>query len=181
MGRAGIGLSMSLYEPSIVQTKKMLNNLKTWLDHGKEYANQREFDPNVLLTTRLAPDQFALGKQVQIACDTAKLTAARLTNKDAPSFEDTETTIEELQARIDKTIAFLETLTEADFNGAQERLIALPFAPGKGAKGLEYYLSFAQPNFYFHSTTAYALLRHAGVPLGKRAFIGSMHIEDLPA
>ncbi len=171
---------MSLYEPSVVQTKKMLNNLGQWLVQATEYAQQRDFDPDVLLSFRLSPDQFPLVRQVQTVCDTAKLTAARLTGQEPPSDPDDETTITQLQARIKKTVAYLETMTPAHFEGADTRLVPLRFAPGQGARGHEYYRSFAQPNFYFHLTLSYALLRHAGVQLGKRGFIGSLEMEELP-
>ena len=172
---------MSLYDSSVVQTKKMLTNLSRWLEQATEYAQAREFDPNVLLSFRLSPDQFSLVRQVQTVCDTAKLTAARLADKEAPSHADDETTIDQLQTRIRQTVEYLDTLTADDFNGAATRLVSLRFAPGKGARGAEYYRSFAQPNFYFHITMSYALLRHAGVPLGKRGFIGFLEMEDLPA
>ena len=171
---------MTLYQSSVLQPKKMLTNLSGWLDAAKDYAAQREFDPDVLLSYRLAPDQYALARQVQIACDTAKLTAARLSDKTAPSHEDTEKTVDELKARIQSTVDFLDTLAADDFQGAEQRMIALPFAPGRGARGHEYFVGFAQPNFYFHVSTSYALLRHAGVPVGKRAYIGSFETEALP-
>ena len=174
-------LSMSLFTLAVTQPKKMLTNLRGWLESAQSFAQGQEFDPTVLLQYRFAPNMFPFARQVQISCDTAKLTAARLSGKDAPSHEDTETTIDELSTRIASTVAFLDTLTEADFAGAEERLIPLRFAPGKASRGAEYFTSFAQPNFYFHITTAYALLRHAGVPIGKRTFIGSMEMEDLPA
>ena len=172
---------MNLYAPCVPQARKMLNNLGRWLDLAVEYAKEKDFDPNVLLSYRLSPDQFALLRQIQTTCDTAKLTAARLTGKAAPSYPDDEQTVEQLKERIQKTIAYLDTLTTADFEGAETKLVELRFAPGQGARGEEYYLSFAQPNFYFHLTHCYALLRHAGVPIGKRTFIGSMETEAMPS
>ena len=171
---------MSMYAMGVTQPKKMLNNLASWLKQAKAFAEQREYDPDTLLSFKLTPDQFALGRQVQVTCDTAKLTAARLTGKDAPSHPDDETTIDALIARIASTVEFLDSLSASDFDSAAERLVPLRFAPDKGARGAEYFMSFGLPNFYFHITTVYALLRVAGLPLGKRAFLGSMEMEDLP-
>jgi uncharacterized protein len=170
---------MSLYSSSVPQLSKMLQNLDRWLTKAEENAKARSFDPAVLLTSRLAPDQYALTRQVQAACDSAKFTAARLSGKTAPSHPDTETTLEELHARIRAVVEFLGTFTEADFEGAEARTVALPFAPGKGMNGADYLTEMALPNFYFHVTTAYAILRHNGVPVGKIDFIGSMRMIDV--
>jgi len=167
---------MSLYEACIPQMSKMLENLSAWLDKAAASAEARGFDPEVLLSARLAPDQFALTRQIQTAADTAKFAGARLTGKEAPSHADTETTFDELRARLTATVEFLRGLTAEDFKGAAEREIVLPFLPDMGTLGTDYFNEFVLPNFYFHAATAYAILRHNGVDLGKRDFIGGMKL-----
>ena len=170
---------MSLYESSIPQFRKMLKNLDKWLEAGEAHAKAKSFDPNTLVTARLAPDQYPLARQVQAACDAAKFAAARLTAKEAPKHPDTETTIEELHARIRACTEYLGTVTENDFVGADERQVVMPFfPPGKYITGAEFLTAMATPNFYFHVTTAYAILRHNGVPIGKTDYIGSLDIRD---
>jgi uncharacterized protein len=169
---------MSLYQASVPQLKKMLNNLDKWLDAAVAHAAKKSFEPAVLLTARLAPDQYSLTRQIQACCDGAKFTAARLAGKEAPKHPDTETTLEELRARIRSTLEFLDTVTEADFAGAKERVITLPFMPGKALTAADYLNEMALPNFYFHLTTAFAILRHNGVDVGKTAFIGSLNLRD---
>ncbi|MEO1335127.1 MAG: DUF1993 domain-containing protein [Myxococcota bacterium] len=171
---------MSLYSMCIEQNKKMLGNLVRWIDIAVSYAEQRKFEPDVLLSMRLSPDQFPLRRQLQVVADTAKLTAARLTGQEAPKHEDDETTLAQLKTRLMEVIAYLDTFSAADFEGADERLIPLAFMPGKVARGADYFEGFAVPNLYFHVTTSYALLRHAGVPLGKRDFIGHFAMQDAP-
>lgn len=172
---------MSSMHVAYPQFVKMLKNLNSWLTEGAESAKTREFDVQNLLVSRLAPDMFDLTRQVQSATDTAKLTAARLGNKQAPKHEDGEATLEELKARIESVLEFLGTFEASDFDGADERWIELPFAPGMRARGANYLNEFALPNFYFHVTLAYGILREAGVTLGKRAFIGSIDIEPVPS
>ena len=167
---------MSLYEACIPQMSKMLDNLGAWLDKAEASAKERGFEADVLLSARLAPDQFALTRQIQTAADTAKFAGARLTGKEAPSHPDTETTIDELRARLKETAEFLRGLTAEDFKGAADREIVLPFLPDMGIRGTDYLNEFALPNFYFHASTAYAILRHNGVNLGKRDFIGGMKL-----
>jgi hypothetical protein len=169
---------MSLYQASVPQLKKMLNNLDKWLDAAVAHATKKSFDPAVLLTARLAPDQYPLTRQIQSCCDGAKFTAARLAGKEAPKHPDTETTLDEIRARIRSTVEFLDTVTEADFADAKERMITLPFMPGKALSAADYLNEMALPNFYFHLTTAYAILRHNGVDVGKIAFIGSLNLRD---
>jgi hypothetical protein len=169
---------MSLYQASVPQLKKMLNNLDKWLDAAVAHAAKKSFEPSVLLVARLAPDQYALTRQIQACCDGAKFTAARLAGKEAPKHPDTETTLDELRARIRSTLEFLDTITEADFADAKGRMIALPFMPGKVLTAADYLNEMALPNFYFHMTTAYAILRHNGVDVGKIAFIGSLNFRD---
>jgi len=169
---------MSMY-PQISQLVKMLSNLSAWLDKAVTQAEARGYDPVVLLTCRLAPDQHPLTRQIQIACDSAKFAGARLADKEAPKHEDTEVTYDELKARISATLEFLKTLEATDFEGRESATIELPFLPGKGVKGADYLKDFVLPNFYFHLTTAYSILRHNGIDVGKRDFIGSMPLFDV--
>jgi hypothetical protein len=169
---------MSLYEASVPQLKKMLNNADKWLEAAVDHAKSKSFDPNVLLTARLAPDQYSLTRQIQAISDNAKFAAARLTGKEAPKHPDTETTMDELRARIRAVVEYLDTFTAADFAGAKDRLVELPFMPGKVLTAADYLNEMALPNFYFHATTAYAILRHNGVPLGKMNYIGSLNLRD---
>ena len=169
---------MSLYEASVPQFKRILTNVDKWFDKLEAYATSKKFDPAVLLTFRLAPDQLPLIKQIQIATDSAKLGVARLTGKQAPTHDDKETTIAELRTRIASTIAFLDTLSPKDFEGAETRKIPLPAFPGKLALGRDLLFEQALPNFYFHVTTTYAILRHNGVDLGKADFLGTRTLQD---
>jgi hypothetical protein len=169
---------MSLYEASVPQFKKMLQNLERWLDKGVEYAQKKSFDPAVLLSARLAPDQYPLLRQIQAACDSAKFPSARLSGKEPPKHPDTEQTVDEIRKRIRTVIEYLDTFKPAEFAGAETRKIALSFLEGKVMLGSDYLNEMALPNFYFHVTTAYAILRHNGVDLGKSDFIGSMNVRD---
>ena len=169
---------MSLHDASVPQLKKMLGNLDQWLEAAVAHAQKKSFDPSVLLAARLAPDQYPLTRQIQSACDAAKLACARLTGKEAPKHPDTEQTVDELRARIRACVSYLDTFTAADFEGAATRLVDLSFMPGKALRGTDYLNELALPNFYFHATTAYAILRHNGVPLGKASFIGSLKLVD---
>lgn len=163
---------------AIQQMAQMLGNLNHFLDAGAKLAEEKSFEVVTLLNARLAPDMFHLIRQVQGSADSAKFTAARLAGKEAPSDPDTESTLNELKARVSKTIAYLETFQESDFEGAAERVIKLPFMPA-ATLGKNYLLQFAQPNFYFHVTATYAILRHNGADVGKRTFIGNIDlIED---
>lgn len=164
------------YELTVVQFSKMLNNLNNFLDKGAAYADAKKFDVSVLLNSRLAPDQFNLIRQVQIACDTAKLGVARLTGKmdSVPSHPDTETTLAELKDRIQSTLDYLAGFTPADFSKAAEERISQPRWEGKYLTGFEFAVEYAIPNIYFHVTTAYAILRHNGVDLGKKDYLGTM-------
>lgn len=159
---------------AIRQMAQMLTNLNTFLDAGAKLAEEKSFEVVTLLNARLAPDMFHLIRQVQGSADSAKFTAARLAGREAPSDPDTESTLNELKDRVTKTIAYLNSFQESDFEGAAERPIQLPFLPAK-TLGKNYLLQFAQPNFYFHVTAAYAILRHNGADVGKRMFIG--HID----
>jgi hypothetical protein len=163
---------------TIRQLTKMLRNLDAWLQKGIEHAQEKKFDPANLLQARLAPDQFALLRQVQAACDAAKFAAARPSGKQAPVHEDTETTFEEVRARLRSCVEYLDGYSEADFKGADERVVTLRAVPGKALSGADYLTEFAVPNFYFHVTTAYAILRHNGVSLGKMDFLGPLNMKD---
>jgi hypothetical protein len=169
---------MSLYAASIPQFKKMLVSLDKWLEKAVERAAKKSFEPSVLLQARLAPDQFNFIRQVQSACDAAKSGAARLAGQQPPSHPDTEQTLEELRARIRTCIAYLDSVKPDDLAEAATRRIALPFIPGKLMHGSDYLTQFALPNFYFHVTTAYAILRHNGVELGKADFLGDLPLFD---
>lgn len=170
---------MNLYSFTVPQLLRILGQATRWLDKAQALAEQKKFDVNVLLNARLAPDQFSFARQIQVMSDNAKGMAARFAGVQPPAFEDNEKTVEELRARIDKTIAFLKTLTPEQFQGAAERTITLPFFPGKGLKAMDYLIGFALPNFYFHAATAYAILRHNGVDVGKADFLGELPFFDL--
>ena len=156
------------------QMKKQLVQLDKWLDAAEANAKERSFDPNLFVAFRLAPDQFAFSRQLQVACDTAKLGASRLSGKDAPSFPDTEQTLGELRARVQATIAYLDGFSAAVFASAATRTITQPRWEGKTMTGHDYFIEHVVPNFYFHLTTVYAILRHNGVPVGKRDYLGAL-------
>lgn len=163
-----------IHEPTVIQFSKMLLNLSALLDKAAAHAEAKKFDVDVLLASRLAPDQFNFTRQVLITCDTAKLGVARLAGKEAPVHADTEKTLPELKARIDSTLAFLGTVSAQDLAEAAERHITQPRWEGKYLTGEEFLVEYALPNFYFHLTTAYAILRHNGVEVGKKDYLGQM-------
>jgi uncharacterized protein len=169
---------MSLYAATIPQYVKVLKNVDGWLDKAAAHAKSKGYDAEQLLTSRLAPDQYSLLRQIQAACDGAKLTAARLTGKEAPKHPDTEQTVAEIRQRLASCISYLESFEEMAFKGAEDRPVALPFLEGKIVSGRDYVNEMSLPNFYFHVTTAYAILRHNGVDLGKRDFLGSLTVRD---
>lgn len=157
----------------------MLTNLQKWLVKAEAHATAKKFDVNsLLLTARLAPDQFVLMRQIQSACDAAKFLGARLSGKDAPKNADTEQTLEEIRARIGATLAFLETIKEEDFKGGADREFPYGGAKDKIIRGADYANEHALPNFYFHMVTTYSILRHSGVDLGKRDYLGSVRLKD---
>ena len=170
-----------MYFTTLQSFSKMLQNMSGWLDKLETYAAERKFDPANLFSARLSPDQFPLLKQIQISCDTAKFMAARLSGQEAPTFADTETTLAELKTRIAETVAYLQGFSAADFAGADERQIILPFLPDLYMIGKDYFEQFATPNFYFHLNMVYALLRHNGVPLGKQDYLGQVALKPLKA
>ena len=157
---------------------KTLQNLEQWMDKAAAHAKARSFEVDVLVQSRLAPNQFAFGQQVQSACDQAKYAAAYLGNKPAPSHPDTEKTFAEARERIRKCTAFLATVQEKDFAGAEERKVAPAWLGGKWLRGGDYLVHVAVPNFFFHATTAYAILRHNGVQLGKMDYVGSLPTRE---
>lgn len=163
-----------IHDIVVTQFSKILSNLSTTLDKAVEFSEAKKIDSAVLLNSRLAPDQFNLIRQVQIACDTAKLGAARLAGKEAPVNEDKEQTVADLKARIESTQTYLKTFKAEDFNGFEERKISQPRWEGKWVTGSEYLIQHALPNIYFHVTTAYSILRHNGVDIGKKTYLGDM-------
>ncbi len=166
-----------MYDALFHQMKKQLRQLDHWLVAAAEHAKTKSFDPNLFLGFRLAPDQFPLSRQVQTACDTPKLAASRLTGKTAPSMADDEKTLDELRARITATLAFLDTIEAKDFEGAATRTVTQPRWEGKTMAGADYFVEHAVPNFYFHLTHTYAILRHNGVHLGKRDYLGTLSLR----
>jgi len=157
-----------------------LTALSGVLEKAAAFAAAKKVDPAVLLGYRLAPDMFALARQVQVACDQAKNGAARLAGVEPPKFEDTETTLDQLKARIAKTVAFLKTLDAKAIDASADREITFPLGPNKGQmRGGDYLNHFVLPNFYFHLTAAYAIVRHCGIEVGKRDFLGAIPITRI--
>ncbi len=166
-------MSLSMYHASLPVLQRMLGNLQAILHKAEAYAAARKIEPSVLLNARLAPDMLPLISQVQIATDTAKGCAARLAGLEVPSYADTESSFAELQARIDKTLAFIAGIDAAQLEGSEGRSITLKFPNMElNYNGQDYLLSFVLPNFFFHVTTAYAILRHNGLEIGKMDFLG---------
>src|SRR6185312_8587192 len=171
-------MSLSMSKASIPSFEITLGALSSVLDKADGHAGAKKFEPNVLLNSRLAPDMFALTRQIQVACDQAKNGSARLAGVEPPKFEDNETTVAQLKERIAKTLSFLKTLDAKAIDASAERTITFPLGPKKGEmKGEDYLTHFVLPNFYFHATAAYAILRHCGVDLGKRDFLGAIPIK----
>jgi hypothetical protein len=168
-------MTFSIHRASIPVLLRGLANLSGILAKGEAFATEKNIDPAELIQASLAPDMYALARQVQVASDSAKGCGARLAGLEPPSFPDTETTFAELYTRIDKTVAFLKGLTEAQLAGAESRKVTLKLRGREVSfKGDDYLLNFALPNFYFHLTTAYDILRHKGVALTKPDFIGGI-------
>ncbi|WP_352607295.1 DUF1993 family protein [Mesorhizobium sp. M0488] len=167
-------MTMSMYEASVPVFSARLKALSNVLATAEQNALDRKIDPQVFLTARLAPDMFALTRQVQIATDHAKGAPSRLAGREVPRYEDNEASFAELEARIAKTLTHLETFSPADLDGSDDKMIELRLGGREIAlAGMQYLLHAAMPNFYFHVTTAYDILRHNGVPLGKSTFLGS--------
>jgi hypothetical protein len=167
-----------MYFETVRQMRKMLGQLDKWLDAAAAFAQTKKFDPNNLLSARLAPDQFPFVKQVQTACDNAKLVAARMAGKQAPAHPDNEQSLAELQARIRAVAGYLEGFSRADFEGAATQVISNPRWEGKVMAGPDYFMEYGLPNFFFHFSHAYAILRHNGLDLGKRDYLGSLSLKQ---
>jgi uncharacterized protein len=166
-------MQISMYSTARTSATRALNTLDTLLDKAVASAEARKFDPAVLLGARLAPDMFPFTRQVQIACDFCKGIMARLSGAENPKFEDTEASFADLKARVAKTRAFVESVNEAGFAGAEDRDLVLQAGPRTlEFKGLPYLVGYALPNLNFHMSMAYAILRHNGVDLGKQDYIG---------
>ena len=172
-------MTYSLSQAAVPAFEIGLNALSGVLDKAAAFAAAKKIDPAVLAQWRLAPDMFPLTRQVQIACDQAKNGSARLAGVEPPKFEDNETTIDQLKARIAKTIDFVKSVEAKALDGAVDREITFPLGPtNKGhMKGDDYLTHFVLPNFYFHLTAAYAILRHCGVEVGKRDFLGQIPMK----
>ena len=168
-------MTFSMYEASAPRFSNMLRNLDAILAKAQTYAVAKKIDPSVLLTARLFPDMFSLLRQVQIASDHAKGAVARLAGVEVPKYEDNEQSFEEIRARLAKTIAFVDSFSAGQIDGSEEREISLKVG-GKDMtfKGMPYLVGFAVPNFYFHLVTAYNILRHNGVEIGKLDYIGKL-------
>jgi hypothetical protein len=168
-------MAISMYQASAPVFLQMLNSLSAILDKAETFAAERKIDPAVLLGWRLAPDMFPLARQVQIATDQAKGCCARLAGVEIPKYADDETTFADLKARIARTIDFVQSFDPGDIDGSEGRAIALTAGSRElRFDGQHYLVSFVLPNFYFHVTTAYAILRHCGLPIGKRDFLGAV-------
>ena len=167
-------MTISMYQASVPRFINILGNLSVILDKAQAYADAKKLDPAALTTSRLFPDMLPMSAQVQIACDAAKGAAARLAGVDSPVFEDTEKTIAELKARTAKTIAFLRTIEPVQIDGTEEKEIVIKRGDKETRyKGMQFLLGHATPNFYFHVATTYNILRHNGVEIGKRDYIGN--------
>ncbi len=164
---------MSIHDATVPVFEQLLTSLSAIIDKAKAHAEARKIDPAALTSARLRPDMFHFARQVQAACDWAKNAGARLAGIEPPKFEDNETTFDELKARIAKTLDYLRSLNRQDVEAGAERIVVFPMRNDKmKMKGSNYAFHLALPNFYFHVTTAYGILRHNGVEIGKRDFVG---------
>jgi hypothetical protein len=157
---------------------KTLRNLDQWMEKAAAHAKAKNFEVDVLVQARLAPDAYAFDRQVQSACDQAKYAAAYLGGRPAPSHPDTEKTFDELRQRIKKCLAFVESVPAKDLARAADRKVAPPWLGGRWLRGDDYVIHVALPNFFFHATMAYAILRHNGVDLGKMDFVGTLPVQE---
>mgnify|MGYP003487575497 CR=1 FL=1 len=164
-----------MYKTSVPVFKQLLNSLSAILTKAEAYATEKKFEPRVLLEARLFPDMFPLIRQVQVAADFAKSVSARLADVEVPTYDDNEQTFADLQARISKTLSFIENLTPAQFEGSETREIVLRPGTPKEKKliGQTYLINYGLPQFFFHVTTAYTILRHNGLEIGKGDFMGT--------
>ena len=167
-------MNISMYQASVPRFTNTMNNLSGILDKTAAHAAEKKIDPAVLLAARLYPDMYPYSRQVQIACDTAKGVVARLAGVEVPTHEDTEKTLEDLKARLARTVDFIGSFRAGQLDGTEDKDIVMKLGQREVSwKGMQYLLGFALPNFYFHVTTSYAILRHCGVPIGKRDYIGN--------
>jgi uncharacterized protein len=168
-------MSITMHSASVPVFVRMLTNLGQWLDKAEAHAAAKKFETGVFLASRLAPDMLPFTSQIQIACDGAKLAVARLSGVDAPKFEDNETSFAELRERVRKTLDFVQSVPASKIEGTEDKDVTIPRRAGPiTLKGEIYLKHFVLPNFYFHMTTTYALLRHNGVELGKNDFLGAL-------
>lgn len=172
-------MHLSYFDVTVPVFKKNLSIAKALLQKGLEHAQENGMSETAFLDQRLAPDMFPLVKQVQIVTDNAKGATARLANVEIPKLADTETTVAELLARIDTVIAFLDTFTSAQFNEASEQKITLSYIPNMYQTGADYLADYALPNFFFHMSMIYALIRAQGVTIGKMDFLGSLKLHPV--
>jgi hypothetical protein len=168
-------MSITMHSASVPVFVRMLTNLGQWLDKAEAHAAAKKFETSVFLASRLAPDMLPFTSQIQIACDGAKLAVARLSGVEAPKFEDNETSFAELRERVRKTLDFVQSVPASKIDGTDDKDVTIPRRAGPiTLKGEVYLKHFVLPNFYFHMTTTYALLRHNGVELGKNDFLGAL-------
>ncbi|MBY0385698.1 DUF1993 domain-containing protein [bacterium] len=168
-------MNISVFEVTVPQFILSLQALKKILSKGQILADQKNMSLQTLFQSRLAPDQFPMGRQVQIACDVAKFCVARLSGQSAPSFEDNETTMEDYLQRIDRTVEYLQQFKPEQFVGYEKRKVTFPWYPNNYLDGHNYLIQHAIPNFYFHITTTYSILRHLGADLGKADYLGNQN------
>ena len=172
-------MSLSLYDVTVPHFARLLRNIDKWLDKAEAHAKAKNFDANLYLGFRLAPDQFAFVRQIQIATDSVKGGLARVTGKEAPAASDNkEATIADLRVRLNNTIAHLETYSAKDFEGIESRKVAQPGQQGKVALATDHLFEHVLPTFFFHVNHTYAILRHNGVDLGKADYLGPRKTQD---
>jgi len=171
-------MSLSIHQATVPAVQQILASLSVLIDKAAAHCEARKIDPATLIGYRLAPDMFAFARQIQVATDNAKGMCARLAGVEIPKFPDTETTFDELKARLAKVSDFIGAIPAAQFDGAETRTITLKLG-GREVQftGANYLAGFGLPNFYFHATTAYDILRHAGVPIGKLDFLGAVPVN----
>jgi hypothetical protein len=167
-----------MYYQVVSQCTQSLKNIEAWLDKAEQYAAAKQFDVGVLLNARLAPDMKPLIYQVQSACDYVKAAAAWLSGQTPPKHEDNEQTVDELRARIRKTVDFAASVAEAQYESAKDRKVSFSWAPGKVIGGEDYLLQMTIPNVYFHIAMTYAILRNGGVDVGKMDFLGPINLVE---
>jgi len=163
-----------MYSGLVMQMKKQLGQIDAWFDKAVAFATEKKFEPTNYLTLRLAPDQFAFLRQVQIVCSTVTGGVSKITGKDAPAIADDQKSVDDLRAALKSVITWLDGLTANDFEGSATRTVTQPRWEGKTMTGHDFFVEHFQPNFFFHLAHTYAILRHNGVPLGKRDYLGKV-------